>query len=43
MIEQPLVTVITATTGSDFLYDALLSVKKQTYQNLEHYVVIDGI
>ena len=43
MIEQPLVTIITATTGSDFLYDALLSVKKQTYQNLEHYVVIDGI
>ena len=43
MIEQPLVTVITATTGSDFLYDALLSVKKQTYKNLEHYVVIDGI
>ena len=43
MIEQSLVTVITATTGSDFLYDALLSVKKQTYKNLEHYVVIDGI
>lgn len=43
MIDEPLVTVVTATTGSDFLYDALLSVKKQTYKNIEHYVVIDGI
>lgn len=39
---QPLVTVVTATTGNPFLYDALLSVKKQTYKNIEHYVVIDG-
>lgn len=40
---DPLVTVITATTGNPFLYDALLSVKKQTYKNIEHYVVIDGV
>lgn len=39
---EPLVTVVTATTGNPFLYDALLSVKKQTYKNIEHYVVIDG-
>jgi len=39
---EPLVTVITATTGNEKLYDALLSVKKQTYKNVEHYVVVDG-
>lgn len=39
---EPLVSVITATTGNDKLYDALLSVKKQTYKNVEHYVVVDG-
>lgn len=39
---EPLVTVVTATTGNDKLYDALLSVKKQTYSNVEHYVVVDG-
>lgn len=41
-MNNPLVTVITATTGNKHLYDALLSVKKQTYKNIEHYVVIDG-
>jgi len=41
-MSEPLVTVVTATTGNPFLYDALLSVKKQTYTNIEHYVVIDG-
>jgi glycosyltransferase involved in cell wall biosynthesis len=40
---KPLVTVVTATTGNKHLYDALLSVKKQTYDNIEHYVVVDGV
>lgn len=40
---EPLVSVVTATTGNDYLYDALVSVKKQTYKNIEHYVVIDGV
>jgi hypothetical protein len=42
-MNNPLVTVITATTGSNYLYEALLSVKKQTYKNIEHYVVVDGV
>jgi glycosyltransferase involved in cell wall biosynthesis len=39
---QPLVTVITATTGDSCLVTALESVKKQTYGNIRHLVVIDG-
>lgn len=39
---KPLVTVITPTTGSHQLYDALNSVSKQTYSNIEHIVVADG-
>jgi hypothetical protein len=39
---KPLVTVITPTTGSHQLYDALNSVNKQTYSNIEHIVVVDG-
>lgn len=39
---KPLVTVITPTTGNNFLYDALRSVEKQTYSNIQHLVVIDG-
>lgn len=38
----PLVTVITPTTGNPFLRDAVRSVEKQTYPNLQHLVVIDG-
>jgi len=34
--------VITPTTGSDELYDALVSVQKQTYDNVEHLIVVDG-
>lgn len=43
MEDQPLVTVITPTTGNIFLYDALVSIREQTYKNIEHYVVIDGV
>jgi glycosyltransferase involved in cell wall biosynthesis len=34
--------VITPTTGAPVLRDAILSVKNQDYENLEHLVVIDG-
>jgi glycosyltransferase involved in cell wall biosynthesis len=40
---QPLVTIITPTTGSDFLRDVIQSIDKQTYKNIQHLVVIDGI
>ena len=36
------VTVITPTTGSIYLKDNLRSVSEQTYDNVEHLVVIDG-
>ena len=36
------VTVITPTTGSDYLKQNVDSVVKQTYDNVEHLVVIDG-
>ena len=39
---NPLVTVITPTTGSDQLYDAIRSVERQTYANIQHLIVIDG-
>ena len=34
--------VITPTTGSDELYDALVSVHNQTYNDVEHLIVVDG-
>lgn len=43
MVNPPLVTVVTATTGAACLKDALESVKNQTYKNVEHYVVVDGV
>ena len=42
MINKPLVTVVTATTGK-FLKDNISSVKNQTYDNVQHLVVIDGV
>lgn len=42
-ITKPLVTVITATTGARCLKDACESVADQTYKNIEHYVVVDGV
>lgn len=42
-MEDTLVTVVTATTGSKELKDALESVQAQTYKNIEHYVVVDGV
>jgi glycosyltransferase involved in cell wall biosynthesis len=39
---EPLVTIITPTTGNKQLYQAVLSVEQQTYKNIQHLVVIDG-
>ena len=39
---NPLVTVITPTTASDQLNDAIKSIDRQTYQNIQHLVVVDG-
>jgi glycosyltransferase involved in cell wall biosynthesis len=39
---KPSVTIITPTTGSAQLYDAILSVENQTYDNIEHLIVVDG-
>lgn len=39
---NPLVTVITPTTASDQLSDVLKSIDRQTYQNIQHLVVVDG-
>lgn len=36
------VSVITATTGNPFLAECIDSVRKQTYDNVEHIVVVDG-
>jgi glycosyltransferase involved in cell wall biosynthesis len=38
----PLVTIITATTGSDYLAKNIQSVKEQSYTNIQHLVVVDG-
>ena len=37
-----LVTIITATTGTQYLRQNLLSVAEQTYKNIQHLVVVDG-
>ncbi len=42
-MENPLVTIVTATTGAKCLKDACESVANQTYKNIEHYVVVDGV
>lgn len=39
----PLVSIITPTTGSDLLLENIASVKAQTYSNIEHLVVYDGV
>ena len=40
---KPLVTVITPTTGVSYLKQAIESVAKQTYANIQHLIVFDGI
>lgn len=39
---NPLITVITPTTASNQLADAVKSVERQTYRNIQHLVVVDG-
>jgi glycosyltransferase involved in cell wall biosynthesis len=39
---KPMVTVITPTTGASYLRQAIESVKNQTYDNIQHLVVVDG-
>lgn len=39
---NPLITVITPTTGAATLRQTLDSVKAQTYKNIQHLVVVDG-
>jgi glycosyltransferase involved in cell wall biosynthesis len=39
---KPLVTIITPTTGSEQLADAVRSVENQTYENIQYLVVVDG-
>ena len=36
------VTIITATTGNPLLARCIASVRKQTYKNIQHIVVVDG-
>jgi glycosyltransferase involved in cell wall biosynthesis len=42
MSEQPLIVVITATTGRKTLIDTIDSVQKQSYSNIRHVIVCDG-
>jgi glycosyltransferase involved in cell wall biosynthesis len=42
MNEQPLIVVITATTGRETLKDTIESVQNQTYPNIKHIIVCDG-
>lgn len=39
---NPKVVIITPTTGNQYLKDVVDSVDRQTYTNVEHFVVIDG-
>jgi glycosyltransferase involved in cell wall biosynthesis len=40
---NPLITVITPTTGTAQLADAVRSVDNQTYKNIQHLIVVDGV
>ena len=39
---KPLVTIITATTGNELVRQNIDSVLNQTYDNIQHLVVVDG-
>lgn len=39
---KPLVTIITATTGTPYLKKNYESVRYQTYDNIQHLIVVDG-
>lgn len=40
--DQPIVTVITPTTGNELLSRCYESVARQTYKNVQHLIVVDG-
>lgn len=40
---QPLVSIITPTTANELVLENIASVKAQTYKNIEHLVVYDGV
>lgn len=42
-MSAPLVSIITSTTGADVVMNAMISVGNQTYENIEHIVVYDGM
>ena len=39
---QPLVTIVTATTGNPLVKDTMESVINQTYTNIQHLIFVDG-
>ncbi len=41
-MNQPLVTIITATTANRFLPEVIESVQYQTYKNIQHLIFVDG-
>jgi glycosyltransferase involved in cell wall biosynthesis len=41
-VTKPVVSIITPTTGNPLLADALASVRKQTYQPIQHVVFLEG-
>jgi len=43
MNPQPLVTIITPTMGKQYLNQAIESVREQSYPNIQHLVIADGI
>lgn len=42
LMSNPVVTIVTATTCTDYLKQNLNSVINQTYNNIQHLVVVDG-
>lgn len=41
-MNSPLITVITPTTGSVHLHQAIQSVAQQHYPHIQHLVIVDG-
>ena len=41
-VKDPLITIITATTGAETLKKTIESVQNQTYENIQHLIVVDG-
>jgi len=41
-VKDPLITIVTATTGAETLKKTIESVQNQTYENIQHLIVVDG-